>query len=110
MWLNVSSADQPPTWTAGPQNSGTLDTDNQSAPSSAVLKIVQNGKRYVLHQRGKLSRADWLATKRGNTWSLAVRIPPPADSAKAHLDLVLLKPFDDDPQTQDKVAAEELGK
>jgi mono/diheme cytochrome c family protein len=110
VWLNVSLADQPPIWTAGPQNSGTLDTDNQSAPSSAVLKIVQNGKRYVLHQRGTLSRADWLATKRGNTWSLAVRIPPPADSAKAHLDLVVLKPFDDDPQTQDKVAAEEFAK
>ena len=92
-----------------PQNSGTLDADTQAAPSNAVLKIVQNGKRYVLHQRGKLSRADWLATKRGNIWSLAVRVPPPADSAKARLDLVLLKPFDDDPQTQEKVAAEELG-
>jgi mono/diheme cytochrome c family protein len=108
VWLNVSSADQPPAWAAGPQNSGTLDADTQAAPANAVLKIVQGGKRYVLHQRGKLSRADWLATKRGNSWSLAVRIPPPADSARAHLDLVLLKPFDDDPQTQDKVAAEEL--
>ncbi|MGE5191176.1 MAG: DUF6797 domain-containing protein [Deltaproteobacteria bacterium] len=107
-WLNVSVADQPPAWIAAAKDSGTLDADTKAAPANAVLKIVQGGKRYVLHLRGKASAADWLATKHGDLWSVVLRIPSSGESAKALVDLVVLKPFDDDPQTQDKVTAEEL--
>jgi hypothetical protein len=108
VWLNASTADQPPTWVAGPNDSGTLDADTKSAPAHAVLKVQQAGRRYVLHLRGKAAGADWLSIKRGATWSVVLRLPPPGDAVKASADLAVLKPFDDDPQTQDKIAADAL--
>ena len=108
VWLNVSLADQPPAWIAAGSDSGVLDAESKAAPPGAVLKLVQGGRRYVVHQRGTSSRGDWLATKHGDRWSLVLRIASPEGSARALLDLAVLKPFDDDPRTQDKVAAEEL--
>jgi len=109
LWLNVSSADEPPTWVAGASESGTLDADSKAAPANAVLKFRQGGKRYVVHLRGRKSDADWLAVKRGDRWSLVLRIPAPGESARAVVDVAVLRPFDDDPQTQERVAAEEIG-
>jgi mono/diheme cytochrome c family protein len=110
VWLHVSSADQPPTWVTAGGASGVLDADTKTVPAGAVIKVAQAGKRFVLHQRAKTSHADWLAAKRGDRWSVVLRVPSPGDSTRTFLDVAVLKPFDDDPQTQDKVAGEELGK
>lgn len=108
VWFNVSSADQSPVWVNSAKESGTLDAETKTAPASAVLKFQQEGKRYVAHLRGKTSGAEWLAVKRGDRWSVLLRIPSGAEAAKTSLEIVILRPFDDDPQTQEKVAAEEL--
>jgi mono/diheme cytochrome c family protein len=106
LWLNVSSADQPPRWTATANEAGTLDDETKVAPATAVVRVQQGGKRYVIHLRGMNSQAAWLAAKRGDRWSLILRIPSAGEPARAGVDLVILRPFDDDPQTQEKVADE----
>ena len=110
VWLNVGWADRPPDWVARPNESGTLDAETKAAPAHAVLKIVQGGKRFVVHLRGKPDHAEWLAVKRGDRWSVVLRLISSGEPAQSNIDLAILKPVDDDPTTQDKVVVEELGK
>ena len=110
LWLNVSLADQPPAWTASANETGALDDEAKAAPAAAVVRFRQGGKRFVAHLRGKDSSAAWLSAKRGDRWSLMLRIPAAGEPASAGVDLVILRPFDDDPQTQEKVADYESGR
>ncbi len=109
LWLHVSFADQPPAWTVSAKELGTLDDESKAAPATAVVRFQQGGKRFVAHLREKDSGAAWLSAKRGDRWSLVLRIPSAGEPPRAGVDLVILRPFDDDPQTQEKVADEEAG-
>lgn len=108
VWLNAALADQPPEWQAA-GSSGVLDGETKAAPGNAAIKIVQGGKRLVLHARGASPGAEWLAAKRGNTWSVMLRLPSSGQPPAAKVNLVVLKPLDDQAATTDRVVSEELG-
>jgi hypothetical protein len=110
VWLNAAVADQTPQWESQGGKRGTLDADTKSAPANATVSVVQGGKRHVLHLRGSSPGVEWLSIKRGEQWSVVLRIPTDGDPARAKLNLVLLKPIDDQEPTARKVVTEELGK
>lgn len=108
VWLHAAMLDQPPEWEAAASQRGTLDADNKAAPANAVLSGIQDSRRFALHLRGSSPGVEWLSVKRGDRWSLVLRLPTAGDPAQAKLHLVLLKPIDDQEPTTKKVVAEEL--
>lgn len=109
VWLNVALADQPPDWQVADGARGTLEGAGQTAVGSAVLSFVQNGRRYVIDQSDASGESDWLAVRRGEQWSVVLRLPARGEPAQGAIRLRLLKPLDDQPETQSRVAKAELG-
>lgn len=108
LWLNAAVADEAPVWATANGDVGTFDGTPHAAPGSAVIKLVSGGKRFVLHQRNASADSDWLAVKRGDAWSVILRAPVRGTPATAELQLVHLKPLDDQLPTTERVAAQEL--
>lgn len=110
VWLSAAMADQPPDWQTADGRRGRLDFGDKTAPGAAVVSFVQNGRRYVVDQRDGSVESDWLAVERGDRWSLVLRVPAHGEPPQTAIHLRLLKPIDDQPPTQARVATLELMK
>jgi mono/diheme cytochrome c family protein len=108
IWLNAALADKPPAWQTADGKTGLLDSSGRSAPGSALLNIVQQGKPLLLHLRSVSSGADWCVQERGGKWCLMVRLPTPKDASEARLSLVVLRPNNDAAPATESVLQQEL--
>jgi len=108
LWFHAAVADESPVWVTADGKDGIFDGSPHGAPGSAVVKVVVDGKRLVLHQRNRSTEGEWLAFKQGDKWSLILRTPVRGTPATAELTLVVLKPLDDQLPTTERVATQEL--
>jgi hypothetical protein len=108
LWLHVAEADEAPTWITRNGKSGRFDGSAHAAPALAVVKLSSGGRRFVLHQRNHAADCDWLAIPQGGSWSVILRCAVQGTPPSAEMQVVVLKPLDDQPVTSDRVAEQEL--
>lgn len=93
VWLNVATADKPPTW-----------GDGGPAQVQAVLHLVVQGKPLLLHLRSGSPGAVWHTAEQNGKWNVMLSVPTAGQPAEARVKLAVLKSLDEKPATVEQAA------